>query len=92
MNHVVSLATTSSGFLVVNGTLCAQVSNCYKQAAEKGLSFQMASHANWPSLSSSVEKSGETQEIHRHVFQFLNSLSHCARSEHFTVSCSMHNN
>ena len=27
-----------------------------------------------------------------HVFQFINSLSRCARSEHFTVSCSMHNN
>ena len=52
----------------------------------------MAAHANWPSLSSSVGKSGETQEIHRHVFQLLNSLPHCARSERFTVSCSMHNN
>ena len=52
----------------------------------------MATNTNWPSLSSSVGKSGETQAMHRHVFQFLNSLSHCARSERFTVSCSKHNN
>ena len=71
--------------------MCTSVRLLYT-SCRKRLNFQMAAHTNWPSLSKlsgEVRRSVGNTPTCVSIYKFL---SRCARSERFTVSCSMHNN